>query len=165
MRENGGNAPSRKSVAVVAVSYMVGPAVLSLLREDMQPRIGLLLGIGGYFEFENVLAFGTTGHYRQDGEWVRGDAGPYAKWVIAMTVAPPASRNEGINASISDGQKPGETTSRAIDRISALIGEDSDAVSKLLEGREASRTAERFDRIPAEIVCRFLSNARYRPWI
>lgn len=60
-----------RNVGVAAISYAVGPAVLAALEPEMRPRIGFVLGIGGYYDVVSALTYSSTGWHR---------AGPGEEW-------------------------------------------------------------------------------------
>ena len=76
-------------VMLVAFSYAVGPAVLAALRPDVRDRIGMILGVGGYYDIDAVVTFFTTGNYRTgaDAPWLYREPNIYGKWVFARSNA------------------------------------------------------------------------------
>ena len=56
------------ALGVAAVSYAVAPAIIAVLQEDLAPRVGFVVGIGGYRDAESVIRFVTTGSFRPRGD-------------------------------------------------------------------------------------------------
>lgn len=74
-------------VGIAAISYAVGPAVIAALEADVRDRVQFVLGIGGYHDIEAVIAFFTTGYYREqaDGEWRYRTPNAYGKWIFVLS--------------------------------------------------------------------------------
>lgn len=76
-----------RPVAVAAISYAVGPAVIAASQQDSP--IALILGIGGYYDAVATTAFITTGHVRDaDGNWQQREPNAYGKWVFVWSNLP-----------------------------------------------------------------------------
>lgn len=76
-------------IAVAAVSYGVGPAILAVLEPDLAPRVDMIIGIGGYYDARAVAAFFTTGEFR-DGPGAPAMHAPpnaFGKWVFVLANA------------------------------------------------------------------------------
>jgi hypothetical protein len=69
-------------LGIGAVSYAVGPAMLAAMAPDLRHRIAFVLGIGGYYDLTQVLAYATTGDYRVNGQWRHGQPNRYGLWVF-----------------------------------------------------------------------------------
>ncbi len=75
----------QQGVAVIAISYAVGLAVLASLQEGMQERwFGVLVSIGGYYDAKAMVTFTTTGRFREPGlaEWRFVRPHPAVKWMF-----------------------------------------------------------------------------------
>jgi pimeloyl-ACP methyl ester carboxylesterase len=78
-------------VALAAISYAAGPAVLAALRPELRRRVGLVLLVGPYYDVEAALTYVITGAYRPapGADWRRGRPNPRGTWAF---VAGNASR-------------------------------------------------------------------------
>ena len=80
-----------------AISYACGPAVLAALEPRLRGQVAFILAVGGYYDLERVLAFATTGHFQEAGEWRRMTPASYGKWVFVLSnldlLSEPGSRD------------------------------------------------------------------------
>ena len=76
-------------LGVAAVSYAVAPAIIAVLQEDLAPRVGFVVGIGGYRDAESVIRFVTTGSFRPRGDSRehRREPSGYARWAFLVANA------------------------------------------------------------------------------
>lgn len=74
-------------LAIVAVSYMVGPAILALQDPELAEKPGLLLAIGGYYDLEETAVYMITGMARATGtkEWHRRESNALARWYFVLS--------------------------------------------------------------------------------
>lgn len=73
---------------MVAFSYAVGFAVLAALDPAIREQVRFVVGIGGYYDLNEVLTYATTGHYRVDGRWRQRASDPYGQWVFLESARP-----------------------------------------------------------------------------
>jgi pimeloyl-ACP methyl ester carboxylesterase len=52
---------------ILAISFAVGPAVLAALQPEIRHRVGFIVGVGGYYDLDQVITFVTTGYFRRPG--------------------------------------------------------------------------------------------------
>jgi hypothetical protein len=78
-----------KPIGIAAVSFAVGPALISLFDPDAGPRVDFVLSIGGYYDLEALVTFITTGYHRPDdgGPWQFLSESRLAKWVFLFSNA------------------------------------------------------------------------------
>lgn len=69
---------------MVAFSYAAGPALLAALEPAIRERTSFILAVGGYHDLEQVLAFFTTGWFRQEDCWHYLEPNEYGKWVFIL---------------------------------------------------------------------------------
>lgn len=76
-------------LGMAAVSYAVAPAIIAVLKDDLAPRVGFVVGIGGYRDAESVIRFATTGTFRprDDGREHRREPSSYARWAFLVANA------------------------------------------------------------------------------
>ena len=72
---------------IAAASYAVGPAVLAAIEPGIRDRVHFILGIGGYYDLPAVIAFFTTGYFRDGSRWQYLSPNEYGKWVFALSNA------------------------------------------------------------------------------
>lgn len=71
-----------------ALSYAVGPALLAAMEPDVAPRVGFVVGIGGYHDLERTIRFFTTGHFDADGRPDYREPQDYGRLVLVMSALP-----------------------------------------------------------------------------
>jgi len=76
-------------IGVVAISYAAGPAMLAALQPQVRDDVRFLLAVGGYYDIEAMIAFFTTGGYREgpDQPWQHGTPNAYGKWLFVRANA------------------------------------------------------------------------------
>jgi hypothetical protein len=76
-------------IGVVAISYAAGPALLAVLEPDVRAEVGFLVAVGGYYDIEAVVAFFTTGGFREGAAepWRRRTPNAYGKWLFVRANA------------------------------------------------------------------------------
>ncbi|MGE5442649.1 MAG: alpha/beta hydrolase, partial [Bacteroidota bacterium] len=81
--ERGGGRP----LGMAAVSFAVGPAIIALDEPAAAGRVDFFVGIGGYYDLEALIAYVTTGFYREreSGPWLYRRPNVYGKWVFVLT--------------------------------------------------------------------------------
>ncbi len=74
-------------VGIAAVSYAVGPAVIAALEADVRERVQFVIGVGGYHDIKAVVAFFTTGYYRDgpDEPWRYRKPNDYGRWIFVAS--------------------------------------------------------------------------------
>ena len=74
-------------VGIAAISYAVGPAVIAALEADVREQVQFILAVGGYHDIEAVVAFFTTGYYRDgsEGPWRYRTPNAYGRWVFVSS--------------------------------------------------------------------------------
>ena len=76
--------PAEGRLGIGAFSYSVGPAVLAAMDPAIGKRVDFVLGIGGYYDLEQVLLFFTTGYFRDRGDWKHLTPNHYGKWAFVL---------------------------------------------------------------------------------
>lgn len=151
-------------VGLVAVSYAAGPSVIAASAREIEDRVAFMFLIGGYYDIEAVVAYFTTGQYRdpETGQWRPGDPNPMSKWHFLLTNAArvPDARDRVLLDAIARRRLPDEgadisdlagglgpdgrhvlalVTNRDPDRVPALIGSLPDRLREDLHGLDVKR--------------------------
>lgn len=137
-------ATGRPAVALAAISYAVGPAILALLDPAVDRQTGLVVAIGGYHRIESVVAFFTTGAYRLRAEepWSYREPNTYGKWVFVRGNAPrlPEARDR-VNLAAMAARREADPAA-PIEDLAAGLGPDGRAIYRLVTNGDP-------DRVPA----------------
>ncbi|MBW7852443.1 MAG: alpha/beta hydrolase [Rhodospirillales bacterium] len=144
-----GSAP----IGIVAISYAVAPAVIAALREDVNPRLDFIVGVGGYYDLEAVVTFFTTGFYR-DGAvapWRWRAPNAYGKWVFVRGNADRLddSGDRVLLAAIAERKL--EDLDAPVEDLTAKLGPQGRSVHDLVQNRDPERVPGLIARLPAGI--------------
>ncbi len=141
------------SVGIVAISYAVGPAFIAALEPPARDRVRFLAAIGGYYDLEAVIAFFTTGHYRDGPEapWRTRPPNAFGKWVFVRNNADrlddPADR---VLLTAMAARKLDNLASDVGDLVPRL-GPEGRAVYALLANRDPERVPALIAGLPAAV--------------
>ena len=147
-------APARAAaVAVMAISYAAGPALLAALAPANERLVGHFTAIGGYYDAVAVVTFFTTGYFRAEpgAAWRRGEPNAYGKWVFVRANA--ARLDDPV-----DRQALAEIAARKLEHLDADIalprarlGPDGRAVMALLDNAAPERVPALIAGLPAPV--------------
>ncbi len=74
---------------IAAASYGVGPAVIAALDPRIGDRVRFVVGIGGYYDMQEVVTFNITGWYRDRTQkpalWRHMEQSQYGKWIFMLS--------------------------------------------------------------------------------
>lgn len=142
----------RRPVAVAAISYAVGPAVLAAANQEATHPIAMILGIGGYYDALAATNFITTGHLRgPDGGWIRRMPNEYGKWVFVRSNLARIS-SHGDRAVLDEivRRKLGDP-SAPVDALAATLGPEGQAIWRLLANDDPDSVPALVNMLPAAI--------------
>ena len=139
-------------VAVAAISYAVGPAVLAATLPDGAASIALVLGIGGYYDATATTIYITTGNIRAaDGSWEARAPNAYGKWVFVWS-------NLGRIASAKDRalldtlvRRKFDDPEAPVDDLVGALGPEGNAVWQLLANGDPERVPDLIGTLPPRI--------------
>jgi pimeloyl-ACP methyl ester carboxylesterase len=128
-------------VGIFAISYSVGPAVLAALEPDVMGQLSFIVGVGGYYDLNAVVAFFTTGYYREapDAPWRYLEPNAYGKWVfVRSNLGRVASPGDRLRLEAIALRKLGDLEA-PIDDLAAGLGPEGRSILALLDNREPER--------------------------
>jgi fermentation-respiration switch protein FrsA (DUF1100 family) len=164
---------AERSVAVVAISFAVGPALLAAGETPAGRQVRFAVAIGGYYDIEAALAFATTGAYRRpDGAWRQGTQpgapNEFGKFVFlrgnADRLADPGDRARLTAIADRRLANPAAETGD----LAARLGPEGRAVYQLIENRDPDQVPELIARLPDAIrreLRRLDLKGRQFPWL
>lgn len=147
--ERGGGRP----LGMAAVSFAVGPAIIALDEPAAAGRVDFFVGIGGYYDLEALIAYVTTGFYREreSGPWLYRRPNVYGKWVFVLT-------NSGRIADPADRATLFEMASRKLDDADAdvmdlaiALGPQGRSVYALISNGDPDRVPALIADLPPEV--------------
>ncbi len=141
-----------KQVAVAAISYAVGPAVIAATLPEGAQSIAFILGIGGYYDATATTIYITTGNIRDaDGVWTVRTPNAYGKWVFVWSnlgrIASPNDRallDTMVRRKFDDPDAP-------VDDLVVALGPEGRAVWQLLANGDPERVPDLIGMLPARI--------------
>jgi pimeloyl-ACP methyl ester carboxylesterase len=141
-----------RKVAVAAISYAVGPAVIAATMPEGATSIAFILGIGGYYDATATTTYITTGNIRDaDGTWQVRTPNAYGKWVFVWS-------NLGRIASPNDRalldtlvRRKFDDPDAAVDDLVVALGPEGRAVWALLANTDPERVPDLIGMLPPRI--------------
>ncbi|MEA3278342.1 MAG: alpha/beta hydrolase [Pseudomonadota bacterium] len=143
--------PTGGRAGIGAFSYAVGPAVLAALEPAIRERVDFVLGVGGYYDLEQVITFFTTGYFQQNGKWQYLEPNRYGKWVFVLGNAERLSDPRDRSAFRAMAERRLNDPQARIDDLSRRLTPKGRALLALLENRDRERTTVLIARLPAGI--------------
>jgi hypothetical protein len=140
----------RNGVAVTAISYAVGPAVLAALTPGVSGHVAAILGIGGYYDSFAAATFFTTGGFRAaDGRWRQREPANHGRWVFLRANASllPDVNDRAVLLEIA--RLRAAEPAAPVGHLVALLGPEGRAVWKVLENADPERASGLLAELPA----------------
>jgi fermentation-respiration switch protein FrsA (DUF1100 family) len=137
-------------LGVAAISYAVGPALLATLEPDVAGRIDFLVSIGGYHDIGAMLAYVTTGFYRDapGGAWQRGRPNARGKWIFAEANAARLDEpRDRVTLAAIAGRRQADPAAD-IDDLTPLLLPDGRAALTLLTNSDPDRVPDLIAALP-----------------
>jgi hypothetical protein len=140
---------------LAAASYAVGPAVLAALQPGIREQVRFVMGVGGYYDIQEVLTFSITGYYRdktkRHPEWDRMEPSAYAKWVFLLSNLEriPNSRDRRLLRQIAERklEEPGAD----VGGLASRLGSQGRAFYKLLTAENPGQVSRLMKELPAPV--------------
>ena len=128
----------KASVAILAVSYAVGPAVIAALAPPALDQVKAIVAVGGYHDLTAVITFFTTGRFRLEPgvPWQERRPNSYGKWVFLLSnSARLDDRRDRVLLRALARRKLHDPNAGDADLVGRL-GAEGRAVWRLLENRD-----------------------------
>jgi fermentation-respiration switch protein FrsA (DUF1100 family) len=140
-------------LGVAAVSYAVAPAIIAVLHEDLAPRVGFVVGIGGYRDAESVIRFVTTGAFRPRGDSRehRREPSAYARWAFLVANAGRLDNPGDAYLLEEIGRLRFHDRDADISRQAAALGAQGRAVLALMENRDPEAVTRLIAALPERV--------------
>jgi hypothetical protein len=142
---------ARCKTGIGAFSYAVGPAMLAALDPVIRDDVDFILGVGGYYNLEEVITFFTTGYFQQQGEWRYLPPNSYGKWVFVLSNAELLSRPSDQSALKAIARRRLADANADIDSLRAGLSPPGRSLLALLENRDRTRAALLIDALPPSV--------------
>ena len=139
--------------AAAGISYAVAPVVLAALKEPTRRRVGLIVGIGGYYDIVASITYLTTGYFRPTPEasWHRGTPEADARWffVLAGATHMPQRDDRELLIEIAKARLAG-SDAELVGPVGRL-GADGRAMLTLAENTDPDRVPQLLAALPAPV--------------
>ena len=142
------------TVGIVAISYSTGPAMIALLDAHVRGTAQFMLAIGGYYDIEAVIAFITTGCYRNPSDNARRYRVPdeYGRWVFALSNATALENDRDRELLEAMAHKKLADTRADISDLAAGLGDEGRRIYAVVENRDPDRVPALIAVLPSKIV-------------
>ncbi len=134
--------PARGRAGIGAFSYAVGPAVLAALDPAVRERVNFVLGVGGYYDLQQVVTFFTTGYFRKQGEWHHLEPSDYGKWTFVFANIQHLADAGDRAAFRRMAERRLDNPHAGIDDLTAHLTHEGEALLAFLENHDPQRSAE-----------------------
>ena len=140
---------------LAAASYAVGPAVLAALEPGVRDKVRFVMGVGGYYDIEEVLTFAITGFYRdttqRDAQWQKMEPSEYAKWVFLLSNLErvPNRRDRGLLRQIAEIKL--ENPRAEVGNLVRRLGPQGKTFYKLLTEKDPERIPALMKELPVPV--------------
>jgi pimeloyl-ACP methyl ester carboxylesterase len=141
-----------RPVAVAAISYAVGPAVLAAAGQEGAHPIALILGIGGYYDAVATTVFITTGWIRDEtGSWLQRTPNEYGKWAFIRANLPRISSLTDRDLLAEIARRKLHDPASVVDDLTARLGPEGRAVWQLLANGDRERVPALIGTLPPRV--------------
>ncbi len=142
----------REGVALAAISYAVGPAVIAALQPGVAGHVAAILGIGGYYDSFAAATFFTTGGFRDgSGTWQRMQPTTRGRWVFLRANAPLLVDVNDRALLLEIARVRAGSPNAPVGHLVSLLGPQGRAVWEVLDNRDPARAAALLAELPAPI--------------
>lgn len=145
--------PRSQPLAVAAVSFAVGPAVLAMFEPQAAGRVDVVLTIGGYYDLTELIRYITTGYYRDTaaGPWRHRPPKAYGKWVFVLSNATRLDSVADRDALIAIARRKLADADADVDDVAAGLGTEGRAVYALVENADPDAVPALIAALPAAV--------------
>ncbi len=136
---------------MVAFSYAVGFAVLAGLQPDIRNQVRFIVGIGGYYDLNDVVTYATTGYFQMDGRWVLRQPDSYGKWVFLESSRPYLDSANDRSLLGEMARMKLENPHADIAPLTQRLGPEGASVYRLLANTDPAKAPARIAALPKPI--------------
>ncbi|MBM3555281.1 MAG: alpha/beta hydrolase [Alphaproteobacteria bacterium] len=129
--------PAGMPIGIAGVSYAAGPAVLAALDPLVATRVDFIFALGGYYDLNAVVAYFTTGQFRDEGgAWREGRPNVYGRWLFVRANAARLAEARDREVLEAIGLAKLRDPSAPIDHLVAELGPQGKSVMALLDNHD-----------------------------
>lgn len=138
-------------IGIGAFSVAVSLALLAANDPKISDDLQFVLAVGGYFDFNRLLSFMTTGYYQADGNEVKNQPSPGARWLIAMSNAGWLEDMNDRNVMTSLARRKLENADSDVDSLVAELSPAGGTVYALLNNSDPIRFTGLLEDLPSSV--------------
>jgi hypothetical protein len=136
---------------IAAPSYALGPTVLAALEPDIREQVQFIFGIGGYYDLRQVIAFFTTGYFREGERWRHVRPNESGKWLFARNNADRLSDSSDRAIIRAIAKRKMENPDAAVERLVAQLHREGRDLFELLTNKDPQRVPELIEKLPKAV--------------
>ena len=151
-RAEAGGAPPAK-VAVAAISYAAGPAILAALEPEGRASVGLIVAIGPYADTVETITYVTTGYARdaETGAWVKGAPNVYGRWAFLAANAGYVMNLGDRSRLLAIADRKWSDPDADVGDLTAMLGPEARAIFTLLENADPDAVPVLIAKLPGAV--------------
>jgi pimeloyl-ACP methyl ester carboxylesterase len=146
-------------LGIAAMSFAVGLAVLAAMEPQAQHNVRFILGVGAYYDLEQVLTYFTTGYFRdtikKDRPWQYMKPDPYGKWVFVLSHADRISNSSDARILRQMARLKLKDPAAPVESLANQLGDEGRAYYALLANKDPERVPGLLRQVPAGIKTEF----------
>lgn len=136
---------------ICAFSYAAGPALLASITPAIRDRVRFVMAVGGYYDLPLVLAFFTTGYFRDEGRWQHRTPNEYGKWVFVLSNVERLSDPKDRQLFRLMAERKMEDPAAGTAELAAKLGPEGKSLYDFAANRDPSRVPLLIARLPEEV--------------
>ena len=137
---------------MAAPSYSLGPTVLAALEPDIRDQVHFILGIGCYYDLKQVIAFFTTGYFREDGaRWHHLTPNEYGKWVFALNNVDRLGDPSDLKAMRAIAKRKMANFDAPVEPLVGQLHGEGRNLFELLTNKDPQRVPELIEKLPPAV--------------
>lgn len=140
-------------LGIFALSYAAGPTLISAVDDTAKLKPDFAILVGGYYDIEAVIAFFTTGYFRDPGgegwRWMQPNA--YGKWVFVASNADRLASSEDAERLRAIAARKMRDEEADVSDLRATLGEAGQAVLAIIDNDDPRRTGALISALPVAL--------------
>lgn len=144
-------AASVSRYGISAFSYGVGPAILAALDPTIRHEVNFVMGIGGYYDLPQVLAYATTGYFLDQGRWRYMPPNDYGKWFFVRSNVHRLSESSDRSLLRQIAARKMENSEADIGSLADSLGPEGSSVLTFITNRDPFRALSLISHLPEAI--------------
>ncbi len=139
-----------RPIGVIAFSYAAGPALIAVLDPSIGAKVRFVVAVGPYYDSEAVLAFFTTGYYRDGLSGARRHIEPnaYGKWLFVAGNAELVADARDRAALLEIARRKLNNLDAGVADLASRLGSEGRRIFEFVSNTDPDRAAALFTALP-----------------